>query len=132
MVRNVIWLLLLCTLSLGTLANEPLTVKFASQAQAEQYERITVRLRCLVCQNQTIADSSSELADDLRKKVRDLVVSGKTDKQIYEYFTERYGDFVLYEPVLDERTWLLWFGPLLFLFLGGVFVFCTYSRRPAA
>ena len=95
---------------------------------------IAVELRCLVCQNQTIADSHAELAVDLRRQVRDMLRRGDSRDQILAYMTQRYGDFVLYRPPLKESTWLLWFGPLL-LVLGGVtilvFVLRSRMRLPA-
>jgi len=77
--------------------------------------RITAELRCLVCQNQTIADSHAELAIDLRNQVREMIKRGDTDRQIIDFMTERYGDFVLYRPPLKATTVLLWFGPTLLL-----------------
>lgn len=71
------------------------------------------KLRCLVCQNQTLADSNAELAGDLRRQVREQVNAGRSDGEIVEYLVQRYGDFVLYKPPLRPLTWLLWFGPLL-------------------
>ncbi|MEO8298819.1 MAG: cytochrome c-type biogenesis protein [Burkholderiales bacterium] len=76
---------------------------------------ITTELRCLVCQNQTVADSHSGLAQDLRQKVRELLAAGNTDPQVIDYMTARYGDFVLYRPPVKTSTVLLWFGPALLL-----------------
>ena len=77
--------------------------------------RIAAELRCLVCQNQTIADSHADLAVDLREEVRELLQGGQSKQQILDYMTARYGDFVLYRPPVKTTTWLLWFGPLLLL-----------------
>ena len=77
-------------------------------------------LRCLVCQNQTLADSSAPLAEDLRREVRELAVAGKSDEEIKQYLVARYGDFVLYRPPVKSTTWLLWFGPFVLLAGGGV------------
>jgi len=91
--------------------------------------RITSELRCLVCQNQTIADSNAGLAVDLRRETRDMLKQGKSDAEIVDYMTARYGDFVLYRPPLRATTALLWFGPALLLLIGaGVLVF-TLRRR---
>lgn len=90
--------------------------------------RIAAELRCLVCQNQTIADSHADLAQDLRRQVRELIQQGKTDAQIIDYMTARYGDFVLYRPPLKNTTALLWFGPAL-LVVGGVVVLVLVLRR---
>jgi cytochrome c-type biogenesis protein CcmH len=80
---------------------------------------ISQELRCLVCQNQTIADSHADLAVDLRNQVREKLQQGMADKDIYDYMVQRYGDFVLYRPPVKNSTWLLWFGPFL-LMLGGL------------
>jgi len=76
---------------------------------------VAAELRCLVCQNQTIADSHAGLAVDLRREIRTLLAQGKSDAEVLRFMTERYGDFVLYRPPVDARTWLLWFGPLALL-----------------
>jgi cytochrome c-type biogenesis protein CcmH len=96
--------------------------------------RITSELRCLVCQNQTIADSHAELAVDLRRQTRELLVQGKTDREVIEYMTARYGDFVLYRPPLQANTGLLWFGPAAMLLAGAgilVLILRRRSRMPA-
>jgi len=89
---------------------------------------IAAELRCLVCQNQTIADSHSGLAIDLRQQVRDMLQRGQSDAQVRAYMTDRYGDFVLYRPPLKATTALLWFGPAL-LMLGGLGVLVLVLRR---
>jgi cytochrome c-type biogenesis protein CcmH len=91
---------------------------------------ISAELRCLVCQNQTIADSHAELAVDLRNQVREMLRKGQTQEEIVAYMTARYGDFVLYRPPLKESTTLLWFGPGLLL-LGGVVGLVVVLRRRA-
>jgi cytochrome c-type biogenesis protein CcmH len=85
-------------------------------------------LRCLVCQNQTLADSNASLAEDLRREVRDLALSGKSDSEIRAYLVARYGDFVLYDPPLKRTTWLLWIGPFALL-AGGAALWWTILRR---
>jgi cytochrome c-type biogenesis protein CcmH len=90
------------------------------------------RLRCLVCQNQTLADSNAELAGDLRRQVREQVAAGKTDDQIVDYLVQRYGDFVLYDPPFKATTVLLWVGPFLLLVVGaGVLIVVLRRRRSA-
>jgi cytochrome c-type biogenesis protein CcmH len=92
---------------------------------------ISEELRCLVCQNQTIADSNAELAVDLRNQVREKLEQGMSDKDIVAYMVERYGDFVLYRPPMKSTTWLLWFGPFLLLIGGIVFLGMKLRRgRP--
>jgi cytochrome c-type biogenesis protein CcmH len=90
--------------------------------------RIAAELRCLVCQNQTIADSHADLAQDLRQQVREMLQKGQTDAQIIDYMTQRYGDFVLYRPPVKSTTALLWYGPAL-LMLGGLGVLAIVLRR---
>lgn len=89
-------------------------------------------LRCLVCQNQTIADSSAPLAVDLRQQIRDQIGSGRSDDQIRDYMVQRYGDFVLYKPPLKATTAALWLGPPLLVAAGiGIFLFVVRRRRQA-
>ncbi|HST02996.1 MAG TPA: cytochrome c-type biogenesis protein [Usitatibacter sp.] len=90
-------------------------------------------LRCLVCQNQTLADSSAPLAQDLRNEIRQLIAQGRSDDEIREYLVQRYGDFVLYRPPWKATTLALWLGPFLLLALGaGVFARIVRGRRAAA
>jgi cytochrome c-type biogenesis protein CcmH len=87
-------------------------------------------LRCLVCQNQTIADSNAELAADLRRQVYEMVQQGQSREQIVQFMIDRYGDFVLYKPRFTLKTSLLWLGPLLFLLIGlGVAVVIIYRKK---
>lgn len=85
-------------------------------------------LRCLVCQNQSLADSSAPLAEDLRREVRELATHGKSDDEIKQFLVARYGDFVLYRPPVKSTTWLLWFGPFVLL-AGGAVVWWLVARR---
>ena len=89
-------------------------------------------LRCLVCQNQTLADSNAPLAEDLRREVRDLATGGKTDAEIRAYLVARYGDFVLYKPPVKSTTYVLWFGPFLLLACGAVAWWVLIRRRSRA
>ena len=97
-----------------------------------RYDRFTRELRCLVCQNQTIADSNAGLASDLRDQTREMLLSGATDEEIVSYMTNRYGDFVLYRPPIKPKTWLLWFAPVLFLLLGIVFAARIIRHRSSS
>jgi cytochrome c-type biogenesis protein CcmH len=90
---------------------------------------LAAELRCLVCQNQTIADSNAELAIDLKNQVREKLGQGMSDKDIIDYMVQRYGDFVLYRPPVRSTTWLLWFGPFLLLVIGIFFLGLKLSRR---
>ena len=96
----------------------------------ERYQKILEELRCLVCQNQTLADSGSGLANDLRVEVKQMLEQGSSDKEILKFMSDRYGDFVLYKPPVKPRTLLLWFGPFL-LFVGGIIAALTIIRRRA-
>ena len=91
---------------------------------------ISEELRCLVCQNETLAASHAELAEDLRKEVRSLILQGKSDQEVKDYLVTRYGDFVLYRPPVKSTTWLLWFGPFLLL-AGGAAGLVAYLRKRA-
>jgi cytochrome c-type biogenesis protein CcmH len=86
-------------------------------------------LRCLVCQNQTLADSNAELALDLRRQIREQLKEGKTERQVIDYLVDRYGDFVLYRPPLKASTVLLWFGPFLLLALGALVLVGRIRRQ---
>ncbi|MBP7914143.1 MAG: cytochrome c-type biogenesis protein CcmH [Vitreoscilla sp.] len=90
---------------------------------------LATELRCLVCQNQTIADSHAELAIDLRQQIRDQLRQGRDETQIRAFMTDRYGDFVLYRPPVSERTALLWFGPGMLLVLGLASLIFILRRR---
>ena len=89
---------------------------------------LTEQLRCLVCQNETLADSHADLAEDLRKQIREQMSAGKSDQEILAYLTQRYGDFVLYKPPVKATTYLLWFGPFALL-IAGTFILYRYVRR---
>ncbi len=91
--------------------------------------RLSAELRCLVCQNETIAASNADLAVDLRNQVREMLRSGQTDRQVFDYMTARYGDFVLYRPPLKTTTVLLWFGPFVFLASGLLGLWWMLRRR---
>jgi len=86
-------------------------------------------LRCLVCQNESLAGSRAALAEDLRREIRTQMMAGKNDREVVAYLTERYGDFVLYRPPFKPVTWLLWLGPVLFLGIGGGAWYLTLRRR---
>ncbi len=108
---------------------------FADAQLQARYEALTHQLRCLVCQNETIADSSATLASDLRRELREQLAAGNTDAQILKFMTDRYGAFVLYKPPFEQRTWLLWLGPALFLLIGAgvaVRIIVRRARMPIA
>ncbi|WP_031432358.1 cytochrome c-type biogenesis protein [Methylomarinum vadi] len=106
--------------------------EFDNADQEETYQGLISELRCLVCQNQTIADSNADLAKDLRRQVYEMLRQGKSRQEIVEFMTQRYGDFVMYRPPFKTKTMLLWLGPLLFVLIGLVALVVVSRRRRAA
>jgi cytochrome c-type biogenesis protein CcmH len=104
---------------------------FDDPALQSRYEGINRELRCLVCQNQTIADSNATLAGDLRREVREMIAAGKTDDEIRQFMIDRYGDFVLYRPRMTAGNFLLWAAPVLLLVIGAFAVVRVVRRRAA-
>jgi cytochrome c-type biogenesis protein CcmH len=98
------------------------------QLQA-RYEHLGRELRCLQCRSETIADSNAQLAVDLRRQLRELMAAGKSDQEILQYMTDRYGDYVLYKPPVVPRTWLLWAAPALLVIGGGIAAAVVISRK---
>ena len=122
---------LACGIALAAFALVAAATKMDMAADAAfdvRLKKLESELRCLVCQNQTLADSNAMLAEDLRREVRDLALSGKSDAEIRAYLVARYGDFVLYDPPLKRTTWLLWIGPFALL-AGGAALWWTILRR---
>jgi cytochrome c-type biogenesis protein CcmH len=124
-------LLLVALLLLAPLAHAGEAPPLADDPALEaRLDKLAKELRCLVCQNETLADSRADLAQDLRREIREKMRQGMTDEEVKRYLTQRYGDFVLYRPPVKSTTWLLWFGP--FLLLGGGiagFVYFLQRRR---
>ncbi len=126
--RMCLFMLLACLLlSNSVVANTLYPLDTAKQEA--QFNHLLRELRCLVCQNQDLADSNAGLAKDLRDEVYQLVKTGKSDKEITEFLTARYGDFILFNPPLKGVTALLWFGPAFFLILGLIIFARTCLRR---
>ena len=123
--------LLLALLALPVLAQvaDPAPLRFSNAAEEQRFHALVTELRCVMCQNQSLADSNAQIAHDLRREVLELMRQGKTDAQIKDYLVARYGEFVLYKPRIEERTWLLWFGPLVLLFAGGLVVAIVVRRH---
>jgi len=94
-----------------------------AMASAEREINIYKNIRCLVCQGQSLNDSNSDFAVDLKKVIKKKIINKETDKEIYKYLTERYGDWILFNPPLKINTFLLWGFPLMFALLGGVFIY---------
>lgn len=107
------------------------TYQLSDPKQQEAYETLTKELRCLVCQNQTIADSNAELAGDLRRQVYEMLQQGKSREEIVQFMTDRYGDFVLYKPAFKGKTSVLWIAPVVFLLMGLITVFFVIRRKKA-
>ena len=97
--------------------------------ESDQYNQIIENLRCLVCQNQSLAESDSNLAKDLRQKVKKMLETGKTDKEIYKFMSDRYTDYVLYNPPLKKSTWFLWYSPFLILFFSLGYLFWSFKTK---
>jgi cytochrome c-type biogenesis protein CcmH len=128
-----------CTLVFALLAGSTAAVAASSATEAalaadpvaeKRLLKLSEELRCLVCQNQNIADSNAELAQDLRREIRTMIGAGRSDKEIIDFMVVRYGDFVLYRPPVKGATLLLWGGPLVLLALG-LFALVRYQRRRA-
>ncbi|QWP75084.1 cytochrome c-type biogenesis protein CcmH [Lysobacter sp. K5869] len=114
-------------------ANDPAPLRYNDPAEERRFHDLVAELRCVMCQNQSLADSNAQIAHDLRREVLDLMRQGKSDAQIKEFLVDRYGEFVLYRPRVESKTWLLWFGPVLVLLAGGFVVLrLARSRSHAA
>jgi cytochrome c-type biogenesis protein CcmH len=127
-------LLLTLTLSLSVLAQsspvqEPMV--FDTQQQQDRFNQLTQELRCLVCQNQNLADSDAQLAHDLRAEVHEMLIAGKSDDEIKQFMVDRYGDFVLYKPPVQKNTYLLWLAPLGLLIIGAFVLRVNIKKRSA-
>jgi cytochrome c-type biogenesis protein CcmH len=105
--------------------------QFDDADKQRRYESLIKELRCLVCQNQSLADSDADLAKDLRDEVYDIIQSGKDEQEAAQFLVDRYGDFVLYRPPLKATTSLLWLGPVALLLVGAAFLLRRSKRRGA-
>jgi cytochrome c-type biogenesis protein CcmH len=122
----IITFFLLQSVSICAQEAQPLETNAAIEAQVQ---RLSEELRCLVCQNQTLADSHAELAQDLKQEIREMASKGMTDQAIIDYLVARYGDFVRYRPPLNTTTAMLWIGPFALLLAGGFGLFIMLRRR---
>jgi len=129
---KVLMALLLLALTLGNALGNALGKEAAPLAEDEAVEArligISEEMRCLVCQNESLAGSHADLAKDLRREIRGLIKQGKTDQEVMAFMVSRYGDFVRYRPPVNPVTWLLWFGPFLLLAVG-IVALVAYLRR---
>ncbi len=127
-------LVLTMTLSIAALAQrspvqEPMI--FENPQQEERFKQLTRELRCTVCQNQNLADSDAQLAHDLRAQVHEMLLAGKSDDEIKQFMVDRYGDFVLYRPPVQENTFLLWLAPIVLLLIGVIILRVNIKKRAA-
>jgi cytochrome c-type biogenesis protein CcmH len=122
------WFALLLFAFSGLAAAAISAYRFDTPEQEARFNKLSQELRCLVCQNQNIADSNAGLALDLRRQIHEMILAGNSDAQIIEFMTQRYGDFVLYRPPLRGGTLLLWVGPFVLL-LGGAAALAFIVRR---
>lgn len=124
-----IWIVILAMALPGLAAGQEAR-PLAENPQAEaRLKALAVELRCLVCQNQTLADSNAPLAEDLRREVREMIARNMSDQEIVDFLVERYGDFVLYRPPLRATTTLLWIGPFVLLAVAGTVLGLALRRR---
>ena len=117
-------------LALPAWAIDPLP--FRDEAEQHRFRELVKQLRCVMCQNESLADSNAMIAQDLRREVLNLMHAGMSDDEIKAFLAERYTDFVLYRPPFERSTWLLWFGPGLLLLAGGITVGVVIARRKRA
>lgn len=123
-----IWLALVMLLSGPAWAGEARPLGDDPVVEA-RLKTLAVELRCLVCQNQTLADSNAPLAEDLRREVREMIVKNMSDQEIIDFLVSRYGDFVLYRPPLKSTTTVLWVGPFVLLAVGAIALVVALKRR---
>lgn len=129
MVKRLAILILAALLWPGFAAAKEAAPAADNPALEQRMKDLSSKLRCLVCQNQTLADSNADLAVDLRKEIREKMQSGMSDEEIRNFLVSRYGDFVLYQPPFKPTTFLLWVGPFVLLALGIAVLFLTLRRR---
>ena len=127
---NLFFLLLILNIPIYAIDKNPINLDNAEQEA--RYQKLTNELRCVVCQNQSVADSNAELAQDVRNLVRTQISEGQTNEQINTFLVERYGDFVLYNPPLTEKTYILWLGPFVLMLLAFIILMSFISRQAKA
>jgi cytochrome c-type biogenesis protein CcmH len=132
MMKRLVSVLALCLL-LGTgTAHAGVTLeafKFDTKTEEQHFKDLIEELRCLVCQNQSLADSDAELAHDLRAEVYDMIQAGKDDDEIVEFLVARYGDFILYNPPIKPANYLIWFGPFVLLLVAAILLLRAVRRQ---
>jgi len=125
-------LVFICAFSIGNVIAKDAAPLADDPVTEQRLISISEEMRCLVCQNESLAGSRSDLANDLRREIRTLIKEGKSDDQIRSFMVERYGDFVLYRPPVKPITWLLWIGPFVILGIGIVGLLMYLRRRNSA
>jgi cytochrome c-type biogenesis protein CcmH len=128
MKRTSFALLLLFALTVLAIGKDAAVSSGEDPAVEKRLQALSKELRCLVCRNETLADSPAGLADDLRREVREQIKAGKTDQEIIAFLTQRYGQYILYRPQVRPTTYLLWFGPFVLL-IGGLLILFYYIRQ---
>jgi cytochrome c-type biogenesis protein CcmH len=124
---TLISILLILPLHLYAVDKNP--IEFTSPEQEQRYSEFINELRCMQCQGQSVADSNAPLAQDMREKTRALIIDGKTDQQIADFWVERYGDIVLYDPPFQLKTYVLWLGPLVLVLVGFILLVHLIRRH---
>ncbi|WP_425497186.1 cytochrome c-type biogenesis protein [Luteimonas flava] len=136
MIRAALLALLLCLTwpqaARAQVAVDAAPLRFEDTAEERRFHSLVAELRCVMCQNQSLADSNAQIAHDLRREVLTLMREGLDDPAIKAHLVARYGEFVLYRPQVGPSTWLLWFGPLLLLGAGGVVIWRVVASRKEA
>ena len=129
MIRRALLILALILLPALCAAQAIQPLPFRDHAEEVRFQHLSAELRCPMCQNETLADSNAPIAHDLRRQVFEMMQAGKSDDEIKAYLVDRYSQFVLYKPPVEPSTWLLWFGPLALLAIGGIVVAVQVRRR---
>ncbi|HSE24796.1 MAG TPA: cytochrome c-type biogenesis protein [Pyrinomonadaceae bacterium] len=126
---RLIGLVLLVLLGVGQAISQEAKPMTDDPALEKRLNNLSKELRCLVCQNETLADSQADLAEDLRREIREQMRAGKSDQEIINFLTQRYGQFILYRPRVTPTTYLLWFGPFVLLLAGLALLFNYIKHR---
>ena len=126
-----LWLATLPAFAQANQQADAAPLQFRDTSEEARFHALAAELRCVMCQNQSLADSNALIALSLRREVLELMRAGKSDAQIKDFLVQRYGEFVLYKPRVEGRTWLLWLGPVAILLAGAVVVVVLVRRRPA-
>ena len=124
-----LWLAALPAFAQANQKADAAPLQFRDAAEETRFHDLAAELRCVMCQNQSLADSNALIALELRREVLDLIRAGKSDAQVKDHLVQRYGEFVLYKPRVEGRTWLLWLGPALILLAGAALVVALVRRK---